>query len=118
ELAESICGFLHSEQGRRTIEHLREVGANMTQPRKAGAAGPQPFAGRTIVVTGTLEHYGRKDIEDLIRQLGGKPAGSVSKKTDFVVAGAEAGSKLDKARELGIEVIDETEFRRRAGTAP
>ncbi|MDM8006350.1 MAG: NAD-dependent DNA ligase LigA [Phycisphaerae bacterium] len=117
ELAESICGFLHNEQGRRIIAHLRDVGVNMTQPRKAKAAGPQAFAGKTIVVTGTLEHYGRKDIEDLIRQLGGKPAGSVSKKTDFVVAGAEAGSKLDKARELGIEVIDETEFRRRAGMA-
>ncbi|MGQ9649769.1 MAG: NAD-dependent DNA ligase LigA [Phycisphaerae bacterium] len=115
ELAESIYSFLHSEQGRRTIEHLREVGVNMIQPRKAKAAGPQPFAGKTIVVTGTLEHYGRKDIEDLIRKLGGKPVGSVSRKTDFVVAGAEAGSKLDKARELGIEVIDESEFRRRAG---
>ncbi|HPD29398.1 MAG TPA: NAD-dependent DNA ligase LigA [Phycisphaerae bacterium] len=114
ELAESIYGFLHNEQGRRTIAHLRDVGVNMTQPRKA-KPGSQPFAGKTIVVTGTLEHYGRKDIEDLIRQLGGKPAGSVSKKTDFVVAGAEAGSKLDKARELGVEVIDETEFRRRAG---
>jgi DNA ligase (NAD+) len=117
ELAESIYGFLHNEQGRRIIAHLRDVGVNMTQPRKAKAAGPQAFVGKTIVVTGTLEHYGRKDIEDLIRQLGGKPAGSVSKKTDFVVAGAEAGSKLDKARELGIEVIDETEFRRRAGMA-
>jgi len=115
ELAESICGFLHSTQGQWTVTHLRDVGVNMTQPRKAKAAGPQPFAGKTIVVTGTLEHYGRKDIEDLIRRLGGKPAGSVSKKTDFVVAGAEAGSKLDKARDLGVEVIDEAEFRRRAG---
>jgi DNA ligase (NAD+) len=115
ELAESIHGFLHNEQGQRTIAHLREVGVNMIQPRKLKAAGPQPFAGKTIVVTGTLEHYDRKGIETLIRELGGKPAGSVSKKTDFVVAGAEAGSKLDKARELGVEVIDEAEFRRRAG---
>lgn len=117
ELAESIHGFLCNKQGQRTIAHLREVGVNMLQPRKAKAAGPQPLSGKTIVVTGTLEHYGRKDIEDLIRRLGGKPAGSVSKKTDFVVAGAEAGSKLDKARELGVEVIDEAEFHKRAGVS-
>jgi len=68
------------------------------------------LTGKTIVVTGTLTRYGRDEIEALIRQLGGKPAGSVSKKTDFVVAGEKAGSKLDKARELGVKVISEEEF--------
>jgi DNA ligase (NAD+) len=71
----------------------------------------------TIVVTGTLERHSRKEIQDLIQSLGGKAAGSVSKRTSFVVAGEEAGSKLDKAQELGVEVIDEAEFQRRAGTA-
>ena len=115
ELAESICTFLHSKQGQETIESLRSVGVNMTQPWKPVKAGGQPLAGKTVVVTGTLEHYGRKGIDDLIKELGGKAAGSVSKKTDFVVAGTDPGSKLDKARSLGVEVIDENEFRKRAG---
>lgn len=114
ELAASIHTFLASDAGRRAIEHLAQAGVNMIQPRKQ-AEGPQPLAGKTIVVTGTLEGFGRKEIEEVIRNLGGKTAGSVSKKTDFVVVGADAGSKLDKARSLGVEVIDEAEFRRRAG---
>ncbi|HOA73268.1 MAG TPA: NAD-dependent DNA ligase LigA [Phycisphaerae bacterium] len=114
ELARSIYTFLHSESGKHTIESLREVGVNMIEPSRE-PAGPQPLAGKTIVVTGTLQRFGRKEVQDLITALGGKPAGSVSKKTDFVVAGADPGSKLDKARSLGVEVIDEAEFCRRAG---
>ncbi|HSW45833.1 MAG TPA: NAD-dependent DNA ligase LigA [Phycisphaerae bacterium] len=114
EVAQSIHSFFHRKAGRHTVDALRKVGANMTEPKR-GRTGPQPFAGKTIVVTGTLEHYGRKEIGDLIEQLGGKAAGSVSSKTDFVVVGADAGSKLAKARQLGVEVIDEEEFRRRAG---
>jgi DNA ligase (NAD+) len=68
------------------------------------------LAGKTLVVTGTLERYERKEIEDLIKSLGGKAAGSVSKKTDYLVAGAEAGSKLAKAKELGVPVLTEDEF--------
>lgn len=114
ELAENIFCFLRDQS--LTVETLDVLGVNMTQPRKkAQATGGRPFLGKTIVVTGTLEHYGRKEIQDLIKELGGKAAGSVSKRTDFVVAGAEAGSKLTKARELGVEVIDEGEFRERAG---
>ncbi len=114
ELARSISTFLQSERGRHVIQRLREVGVNMAQPKRE-RAGHQPFAGMTIVVTGTLSHYSRKEIQDLIASLGGTAAGSVSKKTDFVVAGEEAGSKLERARALGVEVIDEDEFRRRAG---
>ncbi|MBI4580591.1 MAG: NAD-dependent DNA ligase LigA [Planctomycetes bacterium] len=114
ELAESIHGFLHRKAGQQTIEHLRAVGVNMKQPKRQ-TAGPQPFAGKTIVVTGTLERFGRKEVQDLIAKLGGKAAGSVSGKTDFVVVGADPGSKLDKARTLKVEVIDENEFCRRAG---
>jgi len=87
----------------------------MVEPRKK-RTGPQPLAGKAIVVTGSLEHYSRKEIEDLIKELGGKAAGSVSENIDFVVVGADPGSKLDKARKLGVEVIDENEFRRRAGS--
>ncbi len=114
ELAGSIHQFLQSEAGQRTIAHLRSVGVNMTQPRVV-VVGPQPLTGKTIVVTGTLQGFGRKEVQDLIARLGGKSAGSVSSKTSFVVAGADPGSKVDKARSLGVEVIDEAEFCRRAG---
>lgn len=114
ELARSIQVFLHSQSGKHTIQGLKQVGVNMIEPKQQ-AAGPQPLDGKTIVVTGTLERFGRKEIQDLIASLGGKAAGSVSGKTDFVVAGADPGSKLDKARSLGVEVIDEDEFCRRAG---
>lgn len=114
ELAASVHGFLHGDEGRRVIAGLAAAGVNMTQPRRE-VSGRQPFAGMTIVVTGTLPGFGRKEIQDLIVKLGGKASGSVSRKTSFVVAGADPGSKLDKANELKVEVIDEAEFRLRAG---
>ncbi|NLX23110.1 MAG: NAD-dependent DNA ligase LigA [Phycisphaerae bacterium] len=115
EVAASIHAFLHSPAGRKVIARLEEAGVNMTEPKREAVAGPQLFVGMTVVVTGTLERCGRKEAQDLIVALGGKAAGSVSGKTSFVVAGADPGSKLDKARELGVEVIDEAEFLRRAG---
>ena len=69
-----------------------------------------PLLGQTIVATGKLKHFTRQEIEGFIKQLGGKPASSVSAKTSFVIAGEEAGSKLTKAKELGIEVLSEIEF--------
>jgi len=113
-VADSIYRFLHSPQGKRIIEHLRRVGVNMTQPRRRRAAS-QPLAGKTIVVTGSLKNFSRKEVEDLIRQLGGQPASSVSRKTDFVLVGEDPGSKLAKAQQLGVETIDEEEFLRRIG---
>jgi DNA ligase (NAD+) len=81
-------------------------------PPGAGDAPPAgPLAGKTVVVTGTLEGYGRQEAEDAVRAAGGKPAGSVSKKTDYLVAGEGAGSKLAKAQELGVPVLDEAAFR-------
>ena len=80
---------------------------------KAEASEFQPLAGQTIVVTGTLTHYNRDEIETVIEQHGGKTSDSVSKKTSFVLAGVKAGSKLAKAQSLGIPVIDEDEFVRR-----
>ena len=70
------------------------------------------MAGKTVVVTGTLEGFSRQEAEEAVRAAGGKPGGSVSKKTDFVVAGESAGSKLAKAQELGVPVLDEAGFRR------
>ncbi|HVP11427.1 MAG TPA: NAD-dependent DNA ligase LigA [Phycisphaerae bacterium] len=112
EVAHSIRQFFQSEAGRRTWRALRDAGVNMTQ-RKAKPTGDQPLSGMTVVVTGTLEHFERKEIEQLIKELGGKATGSVSKKTDFVVVGESPGSKLAKARELGVEVLDEKAFLKR-----
>ena len=70
-----------------------------------------PLSGKTVVVTGTLQHYKRDEIKELIGRLGGRASGSVSKKTDFLVAGEKAGSKLTKAQELGVQIMTEDEFR-------
>jgi DNA ligase (NAD+) len=83
------------------------------EPRAVAAAGP--LTGKAVVVTGTLEGFSREEAEAAIRAAGGKPAGSVSKKTDYVVAGESAGSKLAKAQELGVPVLDVEGFRRLLG---
>ena len=114
EMAASIRVFFSSDAGGTTWQALRDAGANMKQPRSR-AAGDRPLTGKTVVVTGTLENFGRKEIEKLIKDLGGKPTASVSKKTDYVVAGENAGSKLDKARKLGVSVLDESAFLKLAG---
>jgi len=109
EMAESIRTFFDSDAGRKVWQDLRDAGVNMKQP-KTRAKGDQPLAGKTIVVTGTLENFSRNEIEKLIKQLGGKTTGSISKKTDYVVAGDKAGSKLDKADKLGVKVLNEAGF--------
>ena len=114
ELAKSIFRFFHADEGREVIRRLQKAGVNMKQPRRARVTD-SPLSGKTEVVTGTLEHFSRKEIQDLIKELGGKAAGSVSKKTDLVVAGDAAGSKLNKAKELGVKVVDEKEFRKLIG---
>jgi DNA ligase (NAD+) len=113
-IADSVHDFFHNAAGKETIRALKSVGIDPTFEKPA-KTGTLPLHGKTVVVTGTLERLGRKEIEDLVVQMGGKASGSVSKKTSFVVAGENAGSKLDKAKELGVEVIDETEFLRRVG---
>jgi DNA ligase (NAD+) len=108
--------------GRAVLEDLADAGLAVELPaaRPSGdAAAAGPLAGRTVVVTGTLEGFSREEAEQAIRDAGGKPAGSVSKKTDYVAAGPGAGSKLAKAEALGIPVIDADGFRRLlAGEAP
>ncbi len=110
-VAASVHQFFQSQSGRKTIEQLRKAGVKLSEDRKRAAKpGGASLAGKTLVVTGTLRKYGREEIEELIEQLGGKATGSVSKKTDFLVAGEKAGSKLDKAHQLGVKVISEEEF--------
>lgn len=108
--AASIHNFFHSPAGEKTIEELRDLGVEMTEEKRAVPAGDTGIAGKKFVVTGTLQKFGRDEIEALIKSLGGKASGSVSKKTDFVVAGEKAGSKLDKAKALGVRVLTEEEF--------
>ncbi len=112
-IADSVYDFFHNEASLAAVEALQRVGVNPTfeQP----TAADQPLLGQTIVVTGTLARMKRDEIEALITSLGGKAAGSVSKKTSFVVAGENAGSKLAKAQQLGIEVITEDQFLQRIG---
>src|SRR6185312_9365603 len=86
---------------------LRRLGLDPHQAPRENR-GPQPLAGKKLVLTGTLARHTREEMKTLIEAAGGKVAGSVSAKTDYVVAGEEAGSKLDKARELGISVLDES----------
>jgi DNA ligase (NAD+) len=114
-IAESVHDFFHNKAGIAAIEALKKIGVDPKLDKPKAAAGELPLAGKTVVVTGTLTKFDRKGIEDRIVQLGGKASGSVSKKTSFVVAGENAGSKLDKAKELGVEVIDEDEFVKRYG---
>jgi DNA ligase (NAD+) len=106
-VAESIAGFMRERHNREVIEQLRAAGVRWKEGPAQRAAAAGPFAGKIVVLTGTLAAMAREEAKERIESLGGKVTGSVSKKTDYLVAGDEAGSKLDKARELGIAVIDE-----------
>ena len=113
-IAASVFQFFHSEYGIHLVNELRSVGLNFGQPvdREAAlaAAAQGKMVGKTLVVTGTMVRMRRDEIEQLIRDHGGKASGSVSRKTDYVVAGEAAGSKLTKAQELGVTVLTEDEF--------
>jgi len=106
-MAESVYEYFHDPRNQAVIEQLLAAGVRPRQPR---ARRSDKLAGKTIVVTGSLENFTRQQIEQAIRQAGAKTSSSVSKKTDFVLAGENPGSKLDKARELGVEVINEKQF--------
>lgn len=110
-IAASIIDWFAVEDNRKLVSDLRSLGVNPVQATERAAADG-PLTGKTGVVTGTLDGFSRTEAEAAIKKAGGKATGSVSRKTDFVVAGANAGSKLEKARELGIPVIDEELFRR------
>ncbi len=113
ETARSVVEFFRSPAGRRLIERLREAGVRMDEPGGGSAAGGEgPLAGKTVVVTGTLSRWTRSEVKEALEAAGARVASSVSRKTDFLVAGENPGSKLAKARELGVPVISEEELAR------
>jgi DNA ligase (NAD+) len=105
-VATSLHTFFGQPHNREVVEQLRACGLHWPEGEPA-ARTPRPLAGKTFVITGTLPTLSRDDAKDKLEAAGAKVAGSVSKKTDFLVAGEEAGSKLDKAQALGVAVIDE-----------
>ena len=106
--AKSVYEFFHQEQTIDLIEKLKKAGVNMEEAEDE--EHDNRFAGKTFVLTGSLEKYTRDEASEIIEKFGGKTSGSVSKKTSYVLAGEEAGSKLTKAEELGVKVLTETEF--------
>jgi DNA ligase (NAD+) len=113
-IAEAVVAFFGEPRNRTLIQRLEQAGLNFAEPRAAGGDGS--LSGKTYVLTGTLPTLSRTRATELIEAAGGRVAGSVSKKTDAVVAGEDAGSKLEKAKSLGVEVIDESELLRRVGS--
>jgi DNA ligase (NAD+) len=107
--AENVYDFFHCPEGEQLVKELHELGLKLTEEPPVKPAGTN-LDGKSFVVTGTLEKYSRDEIEGLIKQLGGKISSSVSRKTDYVVAGEKAGSKLAKAQELGVAVLTEADF--------
>lgn len=110
-IARSVHAWLQSDYGRRTIDGLRAAGVRLDVPEADRVAGG-PLVGKTLVVTGTLAGFSRQEAEEAIRKAGGRASSSVSKKTDYLVAGDEAGSKLATATKLGVPVLDEAGFRK------
>ena len=108
-VAQSLRNFFDQPHNREVVEQLRACGLTWQEGEPA-ARIPQPLSGKTFVITGTLPTLSRDAAKDLLEAAGAKVAGSVSKKTDYLLAGTEAGSKLDKARELGVVVIDEAQM--------
>jgi len=118
-IGRSVSTYFANDTTRQLVEKLRAHGVNFAEPAgKHGGDGTGSLAGKTVVITGTLPTLARKAATELVENAGGHVTSAVSKSTSFVVVGSDAGSKLDRARELGVEVIDEAELLRRTGAAP
>ena len=115
-IAAAVYQFFRTPRNLNLLDALGSLGLNMTEPQAASADGA--LTGMTVVLTGTLPTLSRSEAAALVERAGGHVAGSVSKKTSFVVAGSDAGSKLEKATALGVPVIDEAELLRRVGPRP
>jgi DNA ligase (NAD+) len=113
QIAESVALFFAEDRNRATIERLRQAGVAMRGERASD--GPGPLDGKTLVLTGALRSLGRDEARDLVARLGGRVTGSVSKKTDYVVIGDDAGSKAADAERLGIPTLDEEQFLKLVG---
>nr|MBU1327799.1 NAD-dependent DNA ligase LigA [Candidatus Omnitrophota bacterium] len=109
-MAESIFNFFRTEENKKIIEKLRRSGVNTEE--KDSSLKSKNLEGKTFVVTGSLEGFSRNEIEELIRKRGGNASSSVSKNTDYIVAGKDPGSKFEKAKQLGVKIIDENEFKK------
>jgi DNA ligase (NAD+) len=114
-VAAHVRAFFDEPRNRKVIAELRRRGLTWPDAEPTGAAGAGPLSGETVVITGTLETMTRDEARDAARAAGATVTDSVSRKTTLLVVGAEAGSKLRKAQELGVEILDEAEFRRRLG---
>jgi DNA ligase (NAD+) len=113
QIAQAVTAFFAEPRNRATIERLTAAGVSMTE--EGHADGPRPLEGKTLVLTGGLATLSRDQAKDLIIRLGGRVTGSVSKKTDYVIVGEEAGSKAEDARRLGVPTLDEAAFLKLAG---
>ncbi|MDP7636688.1 MAG: NAD-dependent DNA ligase LigA [Phycisphaerae bacterium] len=113
-IAASVFAFFHSDAGIETVRRLKDAGVRMTAAKPRGVAAAM-MGGKTVVVTGAMEDFSRSEAQAAIKAAGGRAVSSVSAKTDFVVVGDSPGSKVDKARSLGVEIINEKEFKRRLG---
>jgi len=112
-VAESVLDFFASATGKKILRRLKELDIHPKSEKvSAKKAAELPLAGKTFVLTGTLPSMTREEVTEKIEALGGHVTSSVSKKTDYVLAGAEPGSKFDKAKELGVQIIDEAAFRK------
>ncbi len=109
-VAESVANFFSEKRNVEELERLEEAGLTFTQDVEEKTVTDSPFKGKTVVLTGALDKYTRQEAKDVIQQLGGRVSSSVSKKTDFVIAGSDPGSKLTKAKDLGVTVLKEDEF--------
>jgi DNA ligase (NAD+) len=112
-VAQSVLDFFASTAGKKILRRIKELGIRPKSEKvSAKKAAELPLTGKTFVLTGTLPSMTREEATEKIEALGGHVTGSVSKKTDYVIAGSEPGSKLDKAKELDVRIIDEAEFRK------
>jgi DNA ligase (NAD+) len=109
-IAKSVADYFQSEDGIEVVRQLKEAGVSLQSSAEDAVDAAGLFAGKTVVVTGSLNKYSRDEIERRIEQLGGRAASSVSKKTDFLIAGEAAGTKLEKAQSLGVTILTEADF--------
>lgn len=114
-LVDALFNFKQNEESMKLLQNLKDLGLNMTYLKETTLLKESIFNGKTVCVTGTMEVMTRKEIKDYLTRLGAKVTGSVSKKTDFLICGQDAGSKLSKAQELGVTVLTEEQFREEVG---
>ena len=111
-MAESICSFFRNKENLKILKKLKSAGVRMTGARSKINRAAGQLSGKTIVLTGSLKSFTRHEAMEIIMRLGGRASSSVSKNTDFVVAGDEAGSKLEDAKKMGVKIIGEEEFKK------